>query len=44
MMLSAQYRYFNTGAMDLSRADQIEVNLESHNFLVGLNIPLGGGM
>jgi len=44
MMLSAQYRYFNTGAMDLSLADQIEVNLESHNFLVGLNIPLGGGM
>jgi opacity protein-like surface antigen len=43
MMLSAQYRYFNTGAMDLSLADQIEVNLESHNFLVGLNIPLGGG-
>jgi len=44
MMLSAQYRYFNTGAMDLSLQDQIEVNLESHNFLVGLNIPLGGGM
>lgn len=44
MMLSAQYRYFNTGAMDLSLADQIEVNLESHNFLVGLNVPLGGGM
>lgn len=44
MMLSAQYRYFNTSAMDLSLADQIEVNLESHNFLVGLNIPLGGGM
>ena len=44
MMLSAQYRYFNTGAMDLSLADQIEVNLESHNFLLGLNIPLGGGM
>jgi len=44
MMLSAQYRYFNTGAMDLSLRDQIEVNLESHNFLVGLNIPLGGGM
>ncbi len=44
MMLSAQYRYFNTGAMDLSLRDQIEVNLESHNFLVGLNIPIGGGM
>jgi opacity protein-like surface antigen len=44
MMLSAQYRYFNTGAMDLSLRDQAEVNLESHNFLVGLNIPLGNGM
>jgi len=44
MTLSAQYRYFNTGAMDLSLADQIEVNLESHNILVGLNVPLGGGM
>lgn len=44
MMLSAQYRYFNTGAMDMSLADQAEINLESHNFLVGLNIPLGGGM
>jgi opacity protein-like surface antigen len=44
MTLSAQYRYFNTGAMDLSLADQIEVNLESHNFLIGVNIPLGGGM
>jgi opacity protein-like surface antigen len=43
MMLSAQYRYFNTGEMDLSLADQISVNLESHNFLVGLNVPLGGG-
>jgi|GEM_PF-545863 len=44
MTLSAQYRYFNTGAMDLSLADQIEVNLESHNILVGLSVPLGGGM
>lgn len=43
MMLSAQYRYFNTGAMDLSLADQAEMHIESHNFLIGLNVPIGGG-
>lgn len=44
MMLSAQYRYFATGEVQLGTADQVNVNLEAHNFLLGLNIPIGGGM
>lgn len=41
MMLSAQYRYFATGEVQLGRQDQFSGNVESHNFLLGLNIPLG---
>ncbi len=44
MMLSAQYRYFATGEVQLGAMDQFSGNVEAHNFLVGLNIPLGGGM
>jgi len=44
LMLSAQYRYFNTSGMDLSPGGQIDVDLESHNFLVGISVPIGGGM
>lgn len=44
VMLSAQYRYFNSGGLDLSPGGQIEVDLESHNFLVGISFPIGGGM
>jgi len=39
VMLSAQYRYFATTDIDVGNTD-LAVN--SHNFLVGLNIPLGG--
>jgi opacity protein-like surface antigen len=39
MMLSAQYRYFATSDIDVGRTD---LSVTSHNFLVGLNIPLGG--
>ncbi len=44
MVLSAQYRYFATGAVQLGQNDQMELNVEAHNFLIGLNIPIGGGM
>ncbi len=44
MMLSAQYRYFATGEVQLGASDQFSGNVEAHNFLVGLNIPIGGGM
>ncbi len=39
MMLSAQYRYFATTDIDVGNTD---LAVQSHNFLVGLNIPLGG--
>lgn len=39
MTLSAQYRYFGTTDIDVGNTD---LAVQSHNFLVGLNIPLGG--
>jgi len=39
MMLSAQYRYFSTGDVDLGGGQEASVN--AHEALVGLNIPLG---
>jgi len=39
MMLSAQYRYFATGDADIGGGQDISV--QSHEALIGLNIPLG---
>jgi len=39
IMLSAQYRYFASSEIDVAST---ELAVESHNFLVGLTIPLGG--
>jgi len=38
IMLSAQYRYFATTDVDLGRTN---LSIKSHNFLVGLTVPLG---
>ena len=38
MMLSAQYRYFSTGDLDLMGQD---VSIQSHEGLIALNIPFG---
>jgi len=38
MMLSAQYRWFGTSDVDLGNTD---LRVESHNALIGLQIPLG---
>jgi len=38
MMLSAQYRWFGTSDIDLGATD---MRVESHNALIGLQIPLG---
>ena len=39
MTLSAQYRYFATTDIDVGQTD---LAVQSHNVIVGLNIPLGG--
>ncbi len=41
MTLTAQYRYFATGEVQAGLRDQPSFNVESQNFLIGLQIPIG---
>ena len=44
IVMSAQYRYFATGEVQLGTRDAMSLNVESQNFLIGLTFPIGGGM